>query len=57
VIAYLTDLDRVGEPVLAAIREDPSLWELLDNPLLLNVVTVAYSSQPGAPPRISGTLP
>jgi hypothetical protein len=57
VITYLADLGPSGEPVRAAIHEDPSLWELLDNPLLLNVVTVAYSGQPGAPPRLSGTMP
>jgi hypothetical protein len=42
-------LAQVGQP-LAAVgetpQEDPALWELLDTPLMLYVVTVAYASVP-----------
>jgi hypothetical protein len=42
-------LAQVGHP-LAAVREvlhaDPTLWELLDTPLMLYVVTLAYASTP-----------
>jgi hypothetical protein len=54
--AYLADLGSAGEWVRAAIRDDSSLWELLDSPLLLNIVTVAYAGQPEAPPPMSGTV-
>jgi hypothetical protein len=54
--AYLTDLGPSGEPVRAAIHEDSSLWDLLDSPLMLNVVAVAYAGQWGAPPLESGTV-
>jgi eukaryotic-like serine/threonine-protein kinase len=53
---YLTELGFVGEQVRAAIHEDSSLWELLDSPLLLNIVTVAYAIQPEAPPPMTGSL-
>ena len=51
--AYLTNLGPAGEPVRGAIREDPSLWELLDSPLLLNIVTVAYGQRTEARPPVS----
>src|SRR5262249_25104791 len=42
-------LVRIGEP-LAALRQtlqtDTSLWELLDTPLMLNIVTLAYENEP-----------
>jgi len=53
---YLTDLGPAGEPVRAAIREDPTLWELLDSPLLLNIVTVCYASLKAVPVPIHGTV-
>jgi hypothetical protein len=49
VTAYLTDLGAAGEQIRVAIDEDWSLWELLDSPLLLNMVTVAYSGQRDSP--------
>jgi hypothetical protein len=52
----LKDLGPAGKPISAAIRDDPSLWELLDSPLLLNIVTLAYGSQMAAPVPISGAL-
>jgi hypothetical protein len=54
--AYLTNLGPAGEPVRAAIREDVSLWELLDSPLLLNIVTVTYAGKTEAPTLGSGTM-
>jgi hypothetical protein len=54
--AYLTDLGHAGEPIRAAIHYDPSLWELLDSPLLLNVLTVAYAGQRETPTLVSGTV-
>jgi hypothetical protein len=51
---YLIDLGPLGEPVRKALRDDPSLWDLLDSPLMLNIVTVAYHSQSTAAP-VSGT--
>jgi hypothetical protein len=39
----------VGQPVAAvrdALQEDPTLWELLDTPLMLTIVTLAYSGEP-----------
>jgi hypothetical protein len=50
---------QIGEP-LAAVREvlqdDPLLWELLDTPLMLTVVTLAYAGQPAEALRTGGTL-
>jgi hypothetical protein len=42
-------LAQVGQPlatVRAALQEDPTLWELLETPLMLYVVTVVYASAP-----------
>jgi hypothetical protein len=54
--SYLT---QIGEP-LAAVRqvlqEDPQLWELLDTPLMLTVVTLAYAGQPAETLLLRGTL-
>ena len=54
--SYLT---QIGEP-LAAVRqvlqEDPLLWELLDTPLMLTIVTLAYAGQPAEALRTRGTL-
>jgi hypothetical protein len=51
--SYLGDLGPDGELVRAAIREDVSLWELLDSPLLLNVLTRASAGQ-GEAPAVAG---
>jgi hypothetical protein len=52
--SYLTELGPGGEPVRAALREDSSLWELLDSPLLLNIITLAYAGQAATPPQMNG---
>jgi eukaryotic-like serine/threonine-protein kinase len=49
--SYLT---QVGRPLVAvheALGNDPTLWELLDTPLMLTIVTLAYAGQPVAEPR------
>jgi hypothetical protein len=56
VTSYLTDLGTAGELLRAAIQEDPSQWDLLDSPLMLNIITVAYAGQMEAPNRIRGTV-
>jgi hypothetical protein len=56
VTAYLADLGLAGEPVRLAVQEDPSLWELLDSPLLLNVISVTYATKPDAPAMECGTM-
>jgi DNA polymerase III delta prime subunit len=53
---YLTELGPAGEPVRESLQQDPSLWELLDSPLLLNVVTMTYAGLREKPPPMSGTL-
>jgi len=55
VIEYLAELGSAGDLVRAALREDPSLWDLLDSPLLLNIVTVSYAGQTAVPAPITGT--
>ena len=54
--SYLT---QVGQPLAAvreALQEDPTLWELLDTPLMLTIVTLAYAGQPAEALRTRGTL-
>lgn len=53
---YLTDLGPAGEPVRSALRDDSSLWELVDSPLLLNIITVAYSGRSEGSPPVDGTV-
>src|SRR6266545_5497651 len=51
-------LKRVGRPlaaVRAALRDDPTLWELMDSPLLLSIVALAYKDTPAMKLRASGT--
>jgi hypothetical protein len=47
--AYLSGLGPAGEKIRAATDEDRSLWELLDSPLLLNILAVAYAGQRDSP--------
>ena len=54
--SYLTDIGPAGTTVREAICQDPTLWNLLDTPLMLNIITVAYADQPGSQPQLSGTL-
>lgn len=53
---YLT---QVGPPLAAvreALRDDTTLWELVDTPLMLTIVTLAYAGQPVQTLRTQGTL-
>ena len=49
---------RSGPPgsLREALQEDPTLWELLETPLMLHVVTLAYAGQPVEALR-DGTTP
>ena len=46
--SYLTAIGPAGTAVRGAIRQDPTLWNLLDTPLMLNIITAAYAGQPGS---------
>jgi hypothetical protein len=53
---YLT---QVGQPVAAvrqALQEDATLWEVLDTPLMLTVVSLAYVGKPTEALRTDETL-
>lgn len=52
-------LDRIGEPVAGirhALHTDATLWELLDTPLLLSIMTLAYGGQPVAALQAEGGI-
>jgi DNA polymerase III delta prime subunit len=54
-----TYLTQIGQPLAAvrqALHEDPTLWELLDTPLMLTIMTLAYAGQPAAPLQAKGTV-
>jgi hypothetical protein len=54
-----TYLAQIGPPVAAvhkALQDDSTLWELLDTPLMLFVMTLTYAGQPVVALRTSGTL-
>jgi len=46
--SYLAALGPSGEPVAEALRDDPSLRDLLDTPLMLNVLTMVFSERSDA---------
>jgi hypothetical protein len=51
-------LKRVGRPLAAvhmALRDDPMLWELMDSPLRLSIVALAYKDTTAAKLHASGT--
>jgi hypothetical protein len=54
-----TYLIQVGAPLAAvrqALQDDPTLWELLDTPLMLAVVTLACAGEAGVTLHMQGTL-
>jgi hypothetical protein len=55
VTAYLKEAGRPLAGVRAALRDDPQLWELLESPLLLGVVSLAYQGMPAAAVRAMGS--
>jgi hypothetical protein len=54
--SYLSEIGPNGTAVRRALREDQSLWDLLDTPLMLNIVVVAYAGQADAQPPMGGTF-
>ena len=55
VTAYLKKAGRPLAGVRAALREDPQLWELLESPLLLSIVTLTYRGMPASAVRAMGS--
>jgi DNA polymerase III delta prime subunit len=55
VTAYLKEAGRPLAGVRAALREDPQLWELLESPLLLSIVTLTYQGMPASAVRAIGS--
>jgi hypothetical protein len=55
VTAFLKESGRPLAGVRAALRDDPQLWELLESPLLLGVVSLAYQGMPAAAVRAMGS--
>jgi hypothetical protein len=53
--SYLTQVGQPLATVRDALRDDPTLWELLDTPLMLTIVTLAYTGEPVAALRMRGT--
>src|SRR5262249_18952152 len=54
--AYLDELGEAGVGLRNALRDDPTLWELAEAPLLLNVMTLAYSKEVAVVP-FAGNAP
>jgi hypothetical protein len=52
---YLRQVGRPLVAVRAALRDDPTLWELMDSPLLLSIVALAYKDTSVAKLRAAGT--
>src|SRR5262249_24409714 len=52
---YLDQLGEAGVGVRSALREDATLWELAEAPLLLNVMTLAYSKETAIVPFVGNT--
>jgi hypothetical protein len=55
VTAYLKEAGRPLAGVRTALREDPQLWELLESPLLLAIVTLTYQGMPASAVRAMGS--
>jgi hypothetical protein len=53
---YLTQAGTPLAGVRAALRDDEALWELLDTPLMLSVVALAYKGCSAAEIQYAGTL-
>ena len=54
--SYLTEIGPAGAAVRGAISHDPMLREMLDSPLMLNIVTVAYGGGRDPELQMGGTL-
>ncbi len=55
VSSYLSAAGVMTTEIQEAIQTDPSLWELLQSPLVLNIVALVYQNQPIGALRIAGT--
>lgn len=53
---YLKDVGRRLAAVRTALRDDPSLWELLDSPLILGITALAYKDKSVTKLLLSETL-
>jgi hypothetical protein len=53
---YLHDAGVALEGLRAALEDDPALWELLDTPLMVSVMTLAYQGKTAATIPSTGTL-
>ncbi len=53
---YLRRAGTALSGVSAALRQDETLWELLDSPLMLSILTLAYQMPDVQIARIKGTL-
>ena len=54
--AYLREIGRPLAAVRIALKDDPALWELLDSPLLLSIVAIAFKDKAPAKVRSASTL-
>jgi hypothetical protein len=53
--SYLAQVGRPLAAVREALGEDPTLWEWLETPLMLTIVTLAYAGEPVGAFRARGT--
>jgi hypothetical protein len=53
---YLKQIGRPLAAVRAALRDDAELWGLMENPLMLSIVALAYKDTSAVKLRASGTL-
>jgi MFS family permease len=56
VSTYLKQAGKLLAGVRTALRDDEMLWELLDTPLMLSIVTLAYQGRSAAEVRATGSL-
>jgi eukaryotic-like serine/threonine-protein kinase len=54
--SYLAQVGHALAGAREALQADPTLWELLDTPLMLTIVTLAYAGQPAEALRTGRTL-
>jgi hypothetical protein len=54
--SYLSEIGPAGESVRLAIGDDLTLWELLDTPLFLNIISAVYASPHDLWVPITGTV-
>ncbi|GAB2669631.1 hypothetical protein GCM10027271_32120 [Saccharopolyspora gloriosae] len=57
VVEFFTRIGPRVDGVRSALRTDPELWRLLDSPLMLSLMALAYQDRPSSEIRLSGALP